>query len=125
MGTTLGEEVVERETDEDEFDASKKDTREAQPRFDDDEVVVKYHNLDKLIEDQDLLKIFMDTLENQTSGKNSSFSLTEVLHGNQKYSVQGVMSSKNKQDRIVEKQEAKQDMKTEDKQNDSDVGLPH
>jgi len=125
LETTLGEEVVERETDEDEFDAFKKDTREAQPRFDDDEVVVKYHNLDKLIEDQDLLKIFMDTLENQTSSKNSSFSLTEVLHGNQKYSVQGGMSSKNKQDRIDAKQEAKQDMKSEDKQNDSDVGLPH
>ena len=86
---------------------------------------MKYHNLDKLIEDQDLLKIFMDTLENQTSSKNSSFSLTEVFHGKQKYNVEGGMNTENKQDRIDEKEAAKQDKKSEDKQNGSDVGLPH
>ena len=110
LETNQGEQVVETETDDELFDAFKKDTREAQPRFD-DEVVVKYHNLDKLIEDQDLLKIFMDTLENQTSSENSSFSL-------KKYSVQGGISTENKHDRIDVKQEV-----TEGQNEEND--LPH
>ena len=41
---------------------TKEDTREAQPRLEDGEVAVKYHNLDRLIEDADLLKIFLDIM---------------------------------------------------------------
>ena len=82
LESQLGEEVVEKEADTQElFDVFRMDTREAQPRLDDEEVVVKYANLDKLIEDEELLKIVMDTLENQTL-TDSSFSLTEVLIGN-------------------------------------------
>ena len=110
-------------TEKDESNALNKETRDPQPRFDDDQVVVKYNNLDKLIEDQDLLKIFMDTLENQTSSKNSSFSITDVIHANPKYSIQEGEHNENKHERIVAKE--KQDKNPADKENTSVADLPH
>ena len=48
-----------------------------------------------------------------------------MVHGKQKYSVQEGMDTENKQDRIDSQEVVKQDKKSEDKQNGSDVGLPH
>ena len=87
LQTDPGKELVELEQEQENiFNAyTKEDTRGAQPRLEDGEVAVKYHNLDRIIEDADLLKIFMDTLENQTPDfKNSSFSLKEVVLGHNK-----------------------------------------
>ena len=116
LQTELGETVVEKEKDSQEiFDAFStdfsKDLRKVQPRLDDKEVVVQYANLDKLIEDADLLKIFIDTLENQTISKDSSFSIKEVVLGKKKPKIE------NRNNEIDTKEDIKMEVNVEDRNN--------